>query len=865
MNAPTQQRRHAPPVPVTRDRAKERAADHVASGARSTGPRPAGQVSQARAPTALGLGSGQTLPIVERSYFEHRLGTGLGAVRVHPNAPAAGVLGAQAFTAGRDIGFAPGQYQPGTETFRGVLGHELGHVLQQGESGPAVQLQEAAPQDSAQPAAPGTPNAPAGPPVLWGFDRTAQPRRYYVSVLPPARGLGDIARYIYGSDSAADSLRTANPGIGDPVAAGTTITLAAGTLSGDAQAQLNRSLHDGTVMHTDGIPGGGAPPPDAPLHNLTIGEQAYHLTDVQYAGLLHGISWHLGIKADYYKGMCEVYLDTRRDHVENNNSVIRGISDWMGDVSVPDESIYAGPRDRAQAIIDDLANGEPTEARLIQASSRLRGVAGDYVAGERAWHVYIEGTIGGAERTAHGLEVVRNTCFAIEAGLAGAVLAPVAFAAAGGGALGVGAAVGGGATAGGLLRGGLEVALPGMQADRPAGDRFLSGAKSGAIQGGIGAAGALVAPAVSGALAPRLGIAADVAPTLGQRILLGSATGVVIGAPSGLASAGLENFGAWYNGEITFTQYLASMVGGAAGGAVGGGVFGALPIQGLYRSGGQTMNPFSGTPVMPRWMMAGPFSPLQANWNPPAEFNRLPVAELPPLPEGYGWARINDVWEPINLTGPNRNPLTLSDYGLDANGRSNYNIVNVDRLVQSSAVTRPQGGTYPPGSRGNMPFDTADFTDPATGRRYTPGHNVDYADTNAQPGVRDSNADPLNFTPEPGWWGRWLRNNLVQRIRAGGGGYRQMNYYSATPTRTVSQNPIPDGVYFVETDPAGNAVQAWRIPFASPTGPTQQSALAQFSVPLNQVPAGLLSVTPAPPIAGAGAAAGGDAASRRTQ
>jgi hypothetical protein len=56
--------------------------------------------------------------------------------------PAAKALGAHAFAAGRDIGLAPGWFQPGTNAFRQLLGHELGHVLEQGRRGPAVQLEE---------------------------------------------------------------------------------------------------------------------------------------------------------------------------------------------------------------------------------------------------------------------------------------------------------------------------------------------------------------------------------------------------------------------------------------------------------------------------------------------------------------------------------------------------------------------------------------------------------------------------------------------------------------------------------------------------------------------------------------------------
>jgi hypothetical protein len=173
--------------------------------------------------------------------------------------------------------------------------------------------------------------------------------------------------------------------------------------------------------------------------------------------------------------MCQVYLDTRNDHVENNPNWVRAISDWRGGVSVPDESVYTDPRDRAKKIKEDLAVEDPSEKLVMDAARRVREANDDYAKGERAWHVYIEGTISGAEKTASNLEVVRNTCFAIEAGLAGAVVGPVVFAAAGGGILGAGAAVGAGALAGGTLRGGLDVALPGMQADKPALERFEGG------------------------------------------------------------------------------------------------------------------------------------------------------------------------------------------------------------------------------------------------------------------------------------------------------------------------------------------------------------------------------------------------------
>jgi hypothetical protein len=53
-------------------------------------------------------------------------------VRIHEGAHAA-ELGALAFTRGRDIHFAPGQYQPHTPAGQELLGHELAHVVQQSQ------------------------------------------------------------------------------------------------------------------------------------------------------------------------------------------------------------------------------------------------------------------------------------------------------------------------------------------------------------------------------------------------------------------------------------------------------------------------------------------------------------------------------------------------------------------------------------------------------------------------------------------------------------------------------------------------------------------------------------------------------------
>ncbi len=85
--------------------------------------------------------SGQPLDAATRSFMEPRFGHDFSGVRVHTDAHAAEsaeAVNAQAYTVGKDVVFAPGQYQPGTVSGNAVLAHELSHVIQQdGVSGQA--------------------------------------------------------------------------------------------------------------------------------------------------------------------------------------------------------------------------------------------------------------------------------------------------------------------------------------------------------------------------------------------------------------------------------------------------------------------------------------------------------------------------------------------------------------------------------------------------------------------------------------------------------------------------------------------------------------------------------------------------------
>jgi hypothetical protein len=87
-----------------------------------------------RAAALGGLGDGQPLPAAERHFFERRFGFDFRNVRIHHDTradDAAAALGARAFTRGSDIGFAAGEFSPGTSGGRRLLAHELTHVVQQ--------------------------------------------------------------------------------------------------------------------------------------------------------------------------------------------------------------------------------------------------------------------------------------------------------------------------------------------------------------------------------------------------------------------------------------------------------------------------------------------------------------------------------------------------------------------------------------------------------------------------------------------------------------------------------------------------------------------------------------------------------------
>ncbi len=79
-----------------------------------------------------GPGGGAEMPGDVRGKMEAAFGADFAPVRIHEG-PHAKAIGAQAYTQGTDIHFAPGQYQPDSQRGQELLGHELTHVVQQAE------------------------------------------------------------------------------------------------------------------------------------------------------------------------------------------------------------------------------------------------------------------------------------------------------------------------------------------------------------------------------------------------------------------------------------------------------------------------------------------------------------------------------------------------------------------------------------------------------------------------------------------------------------------------------------------------------------------------------------------------------------
>ena len=91
------------------------------------------------------VGGGAPLHTGVQTQMESSFGADFSGVRVHENSANAGAVGALAYTQGDNVHFAPGQYDPGSQGGRELIGHELTHVVQQREGRVATPQAKGAP------------------------------------------------------------------------------------------------------------------------------------------------------------------------------------------------------------------------------------------------------------------------------------------------------------------------------------------------------------------------------------------------------------------------------------------------------------------------------------------------------------------------------------------------------------------------------------------------------------------------------------------------------------------------------------------------------------------------------------------------
>jgi hypothetical protein len=174
-------------------------------------------------------GAGRPLDPGVRASMEEGLGHGLPDVRVHTDglaARSARDLDARAYTVGRNVVFAAGQYEPGTADGRWLLAHELAHVVQHsrpGSAGPTGRVSTLA--DPAEREAAGVADAmvrggpvPAIVTVGSGVHRddgkakgkpTPDPKREPALLTEFAKKFPDAAKQINKSDSAMKLVKEA--------------------------------------------------------------------------------------------------------------------------------------------------------------------------------------------------------------------------------------------------------------------------------------------------------------------------------------------------------------------------------------------------------------------------------------------------------------------------------------------------------------------------------------------------------------------------------------------------------------------------------------------------------------------------------
>jgi hypothetical protein len=606
------------------------------------------------------------IPAMRRD-LESRFDHNLADVRVHTDGQAAKLaqdLNAHAFTRGRNIYFGTGKFKPETAGGAELLSHELAHVVQGGRSvvsdsdqvlsspgdlaeheahrigtqigrggasarvpiyaqfGAQIHRQTTEGTEAGIPSgSAGQQRRPGASPILWGLN--TRTRRLYASVLSPGHTLVEIVTHIYQNPGEIlERVRQANSGLPDFVPAGRNIHLVDGARTEHANQEVNRALEQGTIIRTEGMEAGGQE--EQMFYRFSAAGQTFELTKGQLDGMLKGLSVYLTRKANYVKGLAEGDQSTHQDYLDNTNSWIRGISNWAGGTTDLPVFMWDSAIRTAERVKTYLREGELTTHRVASAARILKVAAEAYADAKMEWRRYIGATISGAESVKTGLEITRDTAFMVAAACAGAAVVPAVVGAGGvtlaSGTAAVAAGTGVGAATGATLEftsaaGGeaLSIAVtPGEQSFdwSYVGERTQAGAERGALSGGLGAAGALVAPGVSGFYSSRLfGTSPQALTGFGARATVNVLTGATIGTGAGALDSAIVNVPALARGEITAAQYLSrigwnALVGGAFGAGIGfvQTVFTRPPTTALARPAPQP----GGRPGTPQWEYGAP-------------------------------------------------------------------------------------------------------------------------------------------------------------------------------------------------------------------------------------------------------------------
>jgi LysM repeat protein len=135
-DTPVVQRMFAPSIQRACAHCEEKQKEQEGVQRKETGSGDAGgQTAPSVVSDVLSSGGGQPMDTNTQQFMGSRMGQDFSDVRIHTGSKAAesaSAIQARAYTSGTDIVFGKGEYQPGSESGKRLLAHELVHVGQQG-------------------------------------------------------------------------------------------------------------------------------------------------------------------------------------------------------------------------------------------------------------------------------------------------------------------------------------------------------------------------------------------------------------------------------------------------------------------------------------------------------------------------------------------------------------------------------------------------------------------------------------------------------------------------------------------------------------------------------------------------------------